>query len=351
MRNLAQLLERGQSPRYDNLSRTLIQSGELQEMVDKGIVGVTSNPTIFDQAISSGHDYDNALRACHEKGLDANATYWELVCDDIAAAADILLPVYDATNGRDGYVSVEVSPLLARQTAETIAQANELFARIARENVMMKIPATAEGIAAIEAVLSNSIPVNVTLIFSQQRYSEVIGAYQRAIASIQGQGETKLPQSVASFFISRLDTKVDAALDADSLLQGKAAIANAALAYKIFQESFPTSQDQAQRPLWASTGTKNPDYSPVLYVDELIAPNTVNTLPHVTIEAIAQTDGDYPSEDLSIHINAYEEAWGHIMNNVSIDTIMKELEDEGVASFEKSFHSCIASISSRLAEM
>jgi transaldolase len=351
MRTLAQLNDRGQSPWYDNLSRTLISSGELKSYLDSGIVGVTSNPTIFDNAISSSSDYDSALKDCAARGLSAEETYWELVCDDIAAAADVLKDVYERSNKRDGYVSVEVSPLLARNTAETIAQANELFARIQRDNVMIKIPATQEGIPAIEAVLANNIPVNVTLIFSQERYRDVIAAYKKGAATAIASGAPDAPQSVASFFISRLDAKVDAQLDEDSELAGKAAVANAGLAYELFESEFDESERaSAQRPLWASTGTKNPAYSPVLYVDSLIAPHTVNTLPQVCIDAISSTDGDYPGEDMNVSVDAHRTQWSDITKIVSMDSIMKELEDEGVASFEKSYHSCLASIESRLAD-
>lgn len=348
MRTLNQLNQRGQSPWYDNLSKHLIESGELQDLVSRGVVGVTSNPTIFDQAISTSHDYDESLRICKDKGLSAEETYWELVCADIAAAADILRPVYEESKGVDGYVSVEVSPLLAHKTAETIAQANELFARISRDNVMIKIPATAEGLAAIEAVIANSIPVNVTLIFSQARYIEVVNAYKAGALKAE-----KVPASVASFFISRLDTKLDAELSESPKLQGKGAIANAAIVYGIFEELFNSEEQRkiAQRPLWASTSTKNPNYSNTLYVDELISRFTVNTLPHATIEAIENSDSDFPSRDLAQTIEANTKLWEEIVNKAPVEAIMKELEDEGVASFEKSYQSCIASISSRLDEI
>ena len=348
MRTLKQLTLRGQSPWYDNLSRGLIESGQLQDLVSKGIVGVTSNPTIFDQSISGSADYDVALAQCKAKGLSAEETYWDLVTSDIAAAADILRPVYDQTNGNDGYVSVEVSPLLAHKTAETIAQANELFARISRDNVMIKIPATPEGLGAIEAVVANSIPVNVTLIFSQERYIEVVNAYKAGV-----EASNKAPASVASFFISRLDTKVDAQLDEESPLLGKGAIANAAVVYELFEKHFPSEAERknAQRPLWASTSTKNPSYSPTLYVDELIAPHTVNTLPHATIEAIENSNSEFPNSDLQETIEGNSQIWREIEQSVSIESIMKELEDEGVSSFEKSYLSCLDSISARLADM
>ncbi len=352
MRSLHELNQRGQSPWYDNLSRSLIESGELADLVSRGIVGVTSNPTIFDQAISASADYDDALRSCKERGLSAEESYWELVCRDITDAADILKPVYDRTQGRDGYVSVEVSPLLARSTAETIAQANELYARISRDNVMIKIPATQEGLEAIEAVVGNSIPVNVTLIFSQARYNEVVTAYKAGVARARTTGNVRPPESVASFFISRLDTKIDAHLDANSEFAGKGAIANAGIVYGIFQDLFnETEQASAQRPLWASTSTKNPAYSPTLYVDELITKNTVNTLPHTTIDAIENSDGSFPDSPLESRLDENNRIWTALQDLAPIDTIMKELEDEGVASFEKSYESCLASISARLAEL
>ena len=347
MRTLTQLYKRGQSPWYDNLSKGLIESGDLSKLVDGGIVGVTSNPTIFDQAISGSSDYDSSLKNCKERGLSPEETYWELVCNDIAAAADVLRPIYDSTNGKDGYVSVEVSPMLAHKTAETIAQANELFARISKDNVMIKIPATPQGIPAIEAVLANSIPVNVTLIFSQDRYIDVVNAYKAGVAKAQ-----KSAASVASFFISRLDSKVDAQLQSDSDLLGKAAIANAGVVYDLFEQNFDKSErETAQRPLWASTSTKNDSYSPTLYVDELIDSNTVNTLPHVTIDAISTSDGDFPAQNLADEIETHKKTWEQVVVAVPIDAILKELEVEGVSSFEKSYESCIASISARLADL
>lgn len=347
MRNLNQLNQRGQSPWYDNLSKSLIESGELAELISRGVVGVTSNPTIFDQAISTSSDYDGSLQKCKERGLSAEETYWELVCSDIVAAADVLKPIYEKSNGTDGYVSVEVSPALAHNTAETIAQANELYARISRDNVMIKIPATPEGIPAIEAVIANSIPVNVTLIFSQERYVEVVVAYKAGIAKA-----SRIPASVASFFISRLDTKVDAQLKDNPQLQGKGAIANAALVYGLFEQMFDEEhRSKAQRPLWASTSTKNPSYSKTLYVDELISKYTVNTLPHATIDAIENSDGEFPAYDLESTITANTQIWNDIVAKTPIDAIMKELEDEGVASFEKSYKSCIKSIAARLDDM
>ena len=348
MRSLKGLIQRGQSPWYDNLSRGLLQSGELETLIEQGIVGITSNPTIFDQSISKSSDYDAGLQRCKNEGKDAEETYWDLVCQDIADAADLLAPTYQATNGQDGYVSVEVSPLLAHNTAETIAQANELFARISRDNVMIKIPATLEGLPAIEAVIANSIPVNVTLIFSQERYSKVIESFKRG-----AEKANKVPASVASFFISRLDAKVDITLDASSKLLGRAAIANAGLAYEMFEENFIKGKksDAIQRPLWASTSTKNPQYSPTLYVDDLIAKYTVNTLPVSTIQAIQTIEGEFPQYDLNSRLEQLVLTWNAVLEQSPIDAIMKELEDEGVASFEASYQSCLDSISQRLAKL
>lgn len=348
MRNLNQLQLRGQSPWYDNLSRGLIESGQLQSLIDRGIVGLTSNPTIFDNAISQSDEYTSALRECKAKKYNAEQTYWDLVCDDIAETADLLKDTYEKTNHRDGFVSVEVSPLLAHKTAETIAQANELYARISRDNVMIKIPATIEGLAAIEAVVANSIPVNVTLIFSQERYKQVVQAYMDGASKAE-----KTPQSVASFFISRLDTMVDSYLDDNSPFMGKAAIANAGIVYSIFDSYFgsDTEKGQAQRPLWASTSTKNPSYSPTLYVDELISKHTVNTMPHITIDAFEACENILPETDLIDNLQSHNQTWEALEGLVPIDTILKELEQVGVSSFEKSYLSCLNSIESRLAEL
>ncbi len=349
MRTLTQLTDRIQSPWCDNLSKSLIESGELQSLIDSGIRGVTSNPTIFDQAISNSEDYTQDLKACKEKGMSAEESYWELVCNDIRNAADILKPTYEDSNHRDGYVSVEVSPLIARNTVETIAQANELYARISRDNVMIKIPATLEGLEAITAVLANSIPVNVTLIFSQERYAQVIDAYKKGIANVTDANISALPQSVASFFISRLDTKVDSDLPENSPLLGKAAISNAAIAYEMFINAFETDQlANAQRPLWASTGTKNPEYSDVLYVDELIAKHSVNTLPQKTIDAILSKEEDFPIFDLNEKLSEHKENWEQITSSVDIKKIMLDLENEGVKAFEQSYESCLSSIQMRL---
>lgn len=353
MRSLQKMLERGQSPWYDNLSRKILESGELKEMISTGIVGITSNPSIFDNAISKSNDYDDALKVNAQNGLSAQDTYWDLVCKDISDAADIMRPVFDSSNKLDGYVSVEVSPLLANDTVGTIVQANELYARISKDNVMIKIPATLEGLGAIEAVVANNIPVNVTLIFSIARYAQVIESYKKGIAALREKGIDDTPACVASFFISRLDSKVDAGLEQGSDLIGKAANANASIAYELFKTEFKDQLDDPRslmRPLWASTSTKNPAFSPTLYVDELLAKNTVNTLPHVTIEAIGSSPGDFPSEDIDAKADQHAKDFAAIEKAVNIDVIMKELEDEGVDSFKNAYGSCLESISTRLAQ-
>lgn len=353
MRSLKKMLDRGQSPWYDNLSRQLLISGELDKFIEEGIVGITSNPTIFDNSISKSDDYDEALR---ENAINASTpedTYWNLVCKDIADAADILRPVYEQSNGLDGYVSVEVSPMLAKNTVDTIVQANELYARLSKDNVMIKIPATKEGLGAIEAVIGNNIPVNVTLIFSIERYTEVIASYKKGIAKLREKGISDTPACVASFFISRLDTKLDPQLPEGSPLIGKAANANASAAYDLFKTEFKDLLDNPRnlmRPLWASTSTKNPLFSQTLYVDELLAKNTVNTLPLATIEAIRNSDGDFPTVDLDINSDQQAKILSEIENLVDLDTIMIELENEGVESFMKSYTSCLESIAARLAQ-
>ena len=353
MRSLKKMLERGQSPWYDNLSRKLIESGELETFIEEGIVGITSNPTIFDNSISKTNDYYYPLKINANKNITPEDTYWDLVCEDISNAADIIRPVFDDSKGVDGFVSVEVSPLLANDTVETIVQANELFARISKDNVMIKIPATKEGLGAIEAVIANNIPVNVTLIFSIERYEEVIQAYKKGIRALRDKGISDTPASVASFFISRLDTKLDPQLPEGSNLIGKAAIANASGAYELFKTEFKEYLDQPQslmRPLWASTSTKNPTFSQTLYVDELLAKNTVNTLPYSTIEAIRAGKDDFPLVDLEHDAEQLSKYMAEIENILDVNKIMEELEAEGVESFKNSYISCLKSIEARLAQ-
>src|SRR5579859_264395 len=307
--------ELGQSVWYDNIRRGLITSGDFQRLIDDdAVVGVTSNPTIFEKAIGGSADYDDALRALVKQGVtDPRQVFFALAVEDIQMAADILRPVYDRSDHRDGYISLEVSPDLANDTQATIAEAQRLFARVNRPNVMIKIPATAEGMPAIEEMIYAGVNINVTLIFALDAYERVTNAYIRGLERRAAEGKPVNDiASVASFFVSRVDTLVDKQLDAKIAaasddaeqerlrgLQGKAAIANARLAYEMYErifhgERFDAARQaggQPQRCLWASTSTKNPAYRDVIYVEELIGPQTVNTMPEETIRAF-QDHGD-----------------------------------------------------------
>ncbi|NEN96997.1 MAG: transaldolase, partial [Moorea sp. SIO3I7] len=300
----------GQSIWMDNLSRTLIESGELKELIKtRGICGITSNPAIFEKAIAGNAIYDTDIEAGIRAEKSVMEIYETLVFEDISNACDIFKPVYDQTNGLDGYVSIEVPPTIAKDTQSTISEAQRYYEAIGRENVMIKIPGTPEGLPAVEQAISEGINVNVTLLFSVESYVETFWAYIRGLEKRAAEGKdiSKIA-SVASFFLSRIDTKVDAKLEEKSAasddpnvteklkgIEGKVAIANAKVAYQKYKEIIQSDRwkalsakgAQVQRLLWASTSTKNPAYSDVMYVDELIGPNTVNTLPPNTIEACA----------------------------------------------------------------
>jgi transaldolase len=294
--NIARLNDFGQAPWYDNITRAMVREGGLEALVrDDGIRGVTSNPTIFEKAIAGGEGYDEAIAAAKQAGDSIEDTFWDLAIDDIGRGAEILRPVHDSLGGNDGFISIEVSPKLAHETDATIQQAKELFGRLGRPNVMIKIPATPEGLPAITAVIGAGINVNVTLIFALARYGEVIDAYMSGLETLDAAGgDLSKVHSVASFFVSRVDTETDRRLPEGSPLRGKAAVANAKIAYEQFRASLATERWQrlaakgatVQRPLWASTSTKNDDYSPTLYVDTLIGPDTVNTLAPKSIDAL-----------------------------------------------------------------
>ncbi len=337
----------GQSPWLDNIRRGWLTSGELAGWVDRGVLGLTSNPSIFQKAIQGSAEYDDQFRESIVSGLDIEASYWELVTSDISAALGILRPVYDGSDGLDGYVSVEVDPGLARDAAGTEVAARDLDTRLDAPNLYIKIPATAEGLAPIRQMVAEKRSINVTLIFSLDRYAEVMESYISGLEAAAG--DLSEISSVASFFISRVDVEVDRRLDEIATpearaLRGKAAIANGKLAYDLFRQTFAGPRWDAlvgrgarvQRPLWASTSTKNPAYPDTLYVDELIGPDTVNTLPDNTLEAfedrgtVARTiDVDVDGARATIASLA---ALGIHMNEVT-----QKLEDEGVAAFEKSF--------------
>ncbi len=353
--------DQGQSPWLDNLRRGWITSGELDQWVATGIRGLTSNPAIFQKAIEGSADYDKQFGQLIADGVSVDEAYWDLVTSDIRGALQALRPVYDASDGRDGFVSVEVDPTLARDSDETTAAARALHDRLDAPNLMVKIPGTREGLPSIRTMISEGKSINVTLIFSVSRYEEVIAAYIAGLEDALAAGHDDLSRvaSVASFFISRTDTEVDRRLeeigtDVALSLRGRTAVAQAQIAYQTFQEAFdgPRWQvladkgAQLQRPLWASTSTKNPSYSETLYVDELIGPNTVNTMPDNTIDAfmkkgtVARTVDAKPGE--AQEVLAAVSALG-----IDLDDVAAVLEQEGVASFVKSFDELITSLSAK----
>lgn len=348
----------GQSLWYDNIQRSLLQNGGLAAMIEAGeIRGVTSNPAIFHNAISKSADYDSALLPLAFSGWSAEDIFWQLAVEDIQAACDLFRPLYDQTLGVDGYVSLEVSPALAHDTAGTVEQAKALWQRVDRPNLMIKIPATLAGLPAIRAVIATGVNVNVTLIFSLERYRAVMDAYLSGLEDRLLAGE-KIDSihSVASFFVSRLDSKIDPLLPAASPLRGKAAIANAKLAYEAFQQAFSDvrfgklqlAQANYQRPLWASTGTKNPAYSDTLYVDNLIGPATVNTVPPQTLDAFREHG------QAALTLNAgLEEARQTLealeTQGIAMRAVTDELEREGVKAFADAFSALLRSVEERRA--
>lgn len=352
MNNIQKLEALGQSIWYDNISRSVIRNGELKKMVDEGLLGVTSNPTIFDKAISGSTDYDEQIRELVDANpnIDAADLIQALMVKDIQMACDVMREVYDRTDGRDGYVSIEVSPHKARQTEPTIEEARLLWQLVGRKNLMVKIPATKEGLPAIEQCLSEGININVTLIFSVARYREVANAFIAGLERRLTNGDRiDRVASVASVFVSRIDTLVDDLLAKRSgenlkALMGKAAVANTKFVYAAFKDVFSSKRWKrlaakgaaVQRPLWGSTGTKNPAYSDLLYVDTLVGAQTVNTVPPATYAAIL--DHAKPASRVEKHMN---EALGALSDvaraGIDMRWVLQKLEDDGVAAFEKSF--------------
>jgi len=346
----------GQSIWYDNIQRKLLESGELQEMIERGdIRGVTSNPTIFNNAIAKTNDYDSALTPLAWAGWDAEKIFWQLAIEDIKAACDAFQPLYEESNGGDGFVSLEVSPNLAHDTEATAAQAQQLWARVGRKNLMVKIPATKAGIPAIRKAIAAGVNVNVTLIFSLTRYAEVMDAYLSGLEDRAAAGHSiDHIASVASFFVSRVDSKIDPKLPDGSDLKGKAAIANAKLAYDLYQQTFAGGRweklkyksARVQRPLWASTGTKNPAYSDTVYVDNLIGPETVNTVPPATLDAFK--DHGTAAMTLVRGLAESQAAIGQLeAAGISMDVVTQELEDEGVKAFADAFTQLLGTIEER----
>ncbi len=366
MNRLTRLAEEfGQSPWLDNLKRSYLTSGQLAAIRDRGLHGLTSNPTIFQKAIQGSTDYDEQFKALAADAHPIIDDYWALVFADIHGACDVFSKVYDQTDGIDGYVSVEVDPGLAHDGPGTETAARDLHQRLNRRNLMVKIPATAEGLAPIRQMISEAHSINITLIFSLQRYQEVIDAYIGGLETLARDRTADLSKvaSVASFFISRVDVEVDRRLEAigsdEALaLRGKAAVTQGQLAYRSFEQSFSGERWEAlaargarvQRPLWASTGTKNPDYSDVLYVETLIGPHTVNTLPEPTLEAfddhgkLARTvDADYGAADRT---------WQALSDvGIDMDDVAAKLEREGVDAFMKSFDELIEALQTKASEL
>jgi len=357
MTKLHDLTQLGQSIWYDNIRRALINSGELQALLDDGVMGVTSNPSIFEKAIAGSADYDEAIKALAGSAQSDEQIYESLALEDIRRTADLLRPIYEATNGVDGYVSLEVSPMLAHDTTGTIADARRLFTALDRPNVMIKVPATPAGIPAIETLISEGINVNVTLIFSLAHYEVVAEAYMTGLEkrALSG-GDISRVASVASFFISRVDTAVDNALAdmSNTGLQGKIGIANAKVAYGRFRQLFSGTRwaalaekgAQVQRPLWASTGTKSPTHPDTLYIDQLIGPDTVNTVPPATLTAFR--DHGTVAALLGENLDEAQTQLAQLAElGIDLDAITQKLQDDGVAAFAKSFAALIARVADK----
>ncbi|MEV0825464.1 transaldolase [Nonomuraea rubra] len=344
----------------DDISRERLRTGDLEQLIrDKNVVGVTSNPTIFANALSKGDAYNAQLHDLAVRGVEVGEAVRAITTYDIRWAADVLRPVYDATGGVDGRVSLEVDPRLARESEKTIAEARALWWLVDRPNLMIKIPATVEGLPAITQALSEGISINVTLIFSLERYRAVMDAWLAGLEAAQAKGLNLASiESVASFFVSRVDTEIDKRLDklGKPELKGKAGIANARLAYAAFEEVMNSERWQRlraagarpQRPLWASTGVKNPEYSDTMYVDQLVAPGTVNTMPEKTLDATA----DHANITGDTVRPFYEQAWNTMAAlkdaGVDYDDVVKVLEDEGVEKFEASWNELLESVTKNL---
>jgi transaldolase len=358
MNRLQRLHDAGVSIWLDTLSRELLESGEFSTLIAEfAVTGATSNPTIFAKAITGSDDYDDQVHAAVASGVrEPQELFFRLALDDVRRAADLLRPTYEKTGGRDGFVSFECTPDLADDTQATITQALELWDRLARPNVMIKVPATEAGVPAIEELTARGININVTLLFSLERYEQVIDAYLAGLERRTAAGQPVATiASVASFFVSRVDTKVDPLLPAESDLRGRAAIANAQRAYARYRERFADErwlalQDagaQTQRPLWASTGTKDPSYSDVLYVESLIGPDVINTMPDATLRAFADHGDATPS--LDAQAPAATEILRRLEETgIDLGAITAELEREGVRSFCDSYHQLLDCVESKL---
>jgi transaldolase len=362
--NLAALSAAGVSVWLDDLSRDRIKSGNLQELIDtKSVVGVTTNPSIFQKALADSDMYDDQVAELAERGADVDATIRTVTTDDVRNACDVLRPQWESSDGVDGRVSIEVDPRMAHDTDKTAQQAIELWKIVDRPNLLIKIPATEEGIPAIAATLAEGISVNVTLIFSVERHRAVMGAYLEGLEKAKEAGhDLSKIHSVASFFVSRVDTEIDKRLekiDSDEAreLLGQAAVANARLAYAAYQEVFNDGERFAslksdgarvQRPLWASTGVKNPDYSDTLYVTELVAPHTVNTMPEKTLDAVAD-HGEIKGDTVSGRASEAQRVFDKLEAiGIDLDDVFIVLENEGVQKFEESWNELLEETQAQL---
>jgi transaldolase / glucose-6-phosphate isomerase len=356
MNRIEKLTSLGQSLWLDNIQRKQLENGELRAMIERGdIRGMTSNPSIFNNAIAKSKDYDAALTSLAWAGWDPEKIFWQLAIEDIRAACDLFSPLYEESNGGDGFVSIEVSPDVAGDTEATLAQVEQLWARVRRPNLMVKIPATKAGIPAIRKAIAVGINVNITLIFSLKRYAEVMEAYLSGLEDHLAAGHAVHHiASVASFFVSRVDSKVDPKLPEDSPLRGKAAIANAKLAYDAYEQVFSSRRwenlkvkgARVQRPLWASTSTKNPAYPDTIYVDNLIGPDTVNTVPPATLEAFREHG--VPEVTITRGLEEAQDAINQLESmGVSMDVVTQELEEEGVQAFAEAFTQLLKTIDER----
>lgn len=354
--------QQGQSPWLDNLRRGWMTSGELQDWIDRGVRGLTSNPSIFAKAMIETDDYDAELSTLAAAGTSIEDAYWQLVVGDIRLALELLRPVHDASGGEDGYVSVEVSPELAHDEGRTVAAARHLDDLIEAPNLYIKVPATAEGVPAIQTLVSEARSINVTLIFSLERYAAVMEAYIAGLEAVEADDLSSI-SSVASFFISRVDVEVDRRLDEIGtpealVLRGKAAVAQGQIAYERFRQTFSGPRWEAlaargarlQRPLWASTSTKNPTYPDTLYVDTLIGPDTVNTLPDGTLAAF--DDHGTVARTIDADVAAAHKVVADLAAlGIDLEEVATKLEAEGVGSFAKSFEDVLATLGSRAEEM
>ncbi len=362
MNPLMELHHYGQSFWYDNIRRSLLMNGTIASMIDDdGLRGMTSNPSIFAKAIAAAEDYDEQIRKLGADGLEAEAIYEQLAVADIVLACDLFEQVYRDSNGRDGYVSLEVSPHLAHDEEQTVAEALRLFEAVNRPNVMIKVPATDAGVRAIERLIAQGVNVNVTLMFSRQHYEAVANAYLVGLAAFQKSGgDMARVASVASFFVSRVDTAVDQLLSemkdprATALL-GRTAIANSKVVYQRFKELFGNEgfarlRDRgarAQRLLWASTSTKNPDYPDTLYVDELIGPDTVNTMPPKTIAAYR--DHGQPAPTLEEGLDEARQVLTDVRElGIDLDEVTEQLQREGIQAFSDSYDELLQTVASKL---